>query len=265
MYTESERQNTLDKVCSLIIEIPYVEGLIVVGSGANGFKDVWSDIDLCVVCNDNETKSTWEKLTAIVLGNFKIQRHQLNEYGDSNYLTIFLLENWLQIDMGVISLENLVAKRKLWNVVYDKTGLVKKKMEGTWNAQKKSIDKETVVKDSLDSVWYYLQNAVNSFNRGRQLRLYHELSELRERSSSLLGDMYELDMKHFRDVDSLNSKILTSIKETYPTSFDRKELARAVVGSCSLYFSTIKLFGVMIHEIEELESSVKKYLSETVC
>ena len=54
LYTPEERQQVLDTLLNVLKGDGRIAGVLVVGSGAVGFKDDYSDIDLSVVMTSEE-------------------------------------------------------------------------------------------------------------------------------------------------------------------------------------------------------------------
>lgn len=50
MYTEQDRQQLLDQLQTTLEKLPQIEGLLLMGSGASGFADLYSDIDMMAGC-----------------------------------------------------------------------------------------------------------------------------------------------------------------------------------------------------------------------
>ncbi len=82
MYTVVERKDALEKLIEIISSMPNVEGCLLVGSGAIGFTDEWSVIDVSVVVYPEEnTRAVWDELNKKILDRFSIYKYLLNEYG----------------------------------------------------------------------------------------------------------------------------------------------------------------------------------------
>lgn len=50
MYTESDRQQLLEYIMVFVKDNKEFECLVQIGSGTNGFTDIYSDIDLMIGC-----------------------------------------------------------------------------------------------------------------------------------------------------------------------------------------------------------------------
>jgi predicted nucleotidyltransferase len=93
LYSKKDKQKILNKIIEEIEQFSTVEGLVLVGSSANGKDDKYSDLDLSVCISPSDmTKKTWKtannKLSKVLEPFFIYE----NEYGDNNYLSLFFLE-----------------------------------------------------------------------------------------------------------------------------------------------------------------------------
>ncbi len=68
-YSPEYRQATLDKVLAALEADERIIGVLVVGSGAVGFDDDLSDIDLCIVAADDDAESV-----------FRDRRHRFEDW-----------------------------------------------------------------------------------------------------------------------------------------------------------------------------------------
>lgn len=260
-FSPEEREKALSNLVDYIKAQKNIEGIILVGSGAVGFSDKYSDIDLSVVVSPAEmTKKVWNLLSDYVLHKYDVLRHGFSEYAENNYLTIFLHKNFLQVDLGVISLENLVAKRKRWKVLFDRDGHVAEKMKKTWK-ERALEDPVELAHESLDGIWYFIQNAVIALNRSRPLRVSNEITEIRNEALKLLGSLSDIDVKHFRDVDDVSEEIKERLIRTYPASFDRDEQLRALREVVDLYFDLIEKLDSDNEKNKEFGAIMREYVN----
>ncbi len=112
LFSPAERQGTLNRILTALQGDDRIAGVLIVGSGAIGFDDIYSDIDLSVVVAEENNVlpvfrewRTWIKELLPVIHCFE------TDFGSNNYLYGFLLDNFLELDIGFLCLTNLVAKR----------------------------------------------------------------------------------------------------------------------------------------------------------
>ena len=262
MYSEVERQNTLDKLVSVCKSIADVDGLILVGSGACGFTDKWSDIDLSVaVCEEERTRAVWDKLNENILSMFDTLRVSYHQYSSDSFLSAIFLNNFLEIDIGVISVGKLSAKRKEWHVLYDRTGIVSEKMNDTWE-NRKMPDCNAAVENSLRSIWYHIKNGAFALKRERLYRAAKEIEAIRNEIVEIKALQGNKIAKHFRDVDDMDCPFLERLAGTFPKEVTIDGLTKAFVNSFVLYFDVAKDSNYNHEKIIKYELRLRELLRE---
>ncbi|MCQ1529937.1 nucleotidyltransferase domain-containing protein [Lutispora saccharofermentans] len=261
MYTVVERKDALEKLIEIISSMPNVEGCLLVGSGAIGFTDEWSDIDVSVVVYPEEnTRAVWNELNKKILDSFSIYKYLLNEYGINNYITVILLKNFLEIDVGVISLNNLSAKREYWKVLFDKSSRVADKMKNTWENRKYPV-LSTEIEQSLNSFWYNFKNAAFAIKRNKSYRAVKELEEIRNEIIRLKAIQEDKISKHYRDVDEMESWFIKRLENTFFGEIDIASLTNCFVSLLDLYFEVVKDMYRNC-EVNEYEAQLRDFLYE---
>ena len=172
---EDIRFEHIQTIVNLLKSSPYVEGIILVGSGVGGFPDDFADIDMSIVINpEKHTEEVWKSFNRDIYDKLGVFFMYENVYGENNYLTLLFLKDFLEIDIGFISLTNLVAKKKDWEILFDKTSLVKDKMYTTWKSDDKPNTK-IVAKEVKVTLLYHLRNICVAYNRNKPLEFSKRL------------------------------------------------------------------------------------------
>lgn len=129
-FSPAERQGILDLLLAELEGDREILGVLVVGSGAVGFDDVYSDIDLCVVIAESvdvhRKFQEWGLKIEALLPVFYCGE---SVRGRSSFLWVILLENFLEIDLGFLCLDDLEARRGRWKTVFDHSGRIERIME----------------------------------------------------------------------------------------------------------------------------------------
>jgi predicted nucleotidyltransferase len=262
MYSEIDRKNILDKLVEICKSIDDIDGVILVGSGAEGFTDKWSDIDLSIViCEEEKTGEVWDKINENIISTFDIMKISYNEYGENNFLSAVFLNNYLEADIGVLSINKLEAKREPWNILYDKSGNIVKRMNETWEKRKiPSLNIE--IENSVNTVWYHIKNGAFALKREKLYRAVKEIEELRNEIVDIRALKENKVAKHFRDVDDMDKAFLQKLEETFFKEVTINELSKALINSLDLYFDLIKELSENHQEIIEYEDELRKLLVE---
>lgn len=262
MYSEIDRKSILDKLVEVCKSIDDIDGVILVGSGAEGFTDKWSDIDLSIVIFEEEkTRQALDKINKDIISTFDIMKISYNKYEENNFLSAIFLNNYLEIDIGVLSINKLVAKRKPWNILYDKSGNIAKRMDETWEKRKMpSLNIE--IEHSVNTVWYHIKNGVFALKREKLYRAVKEIEELRNEIVKIRALKENKVAKHFRDVDDMDKAFLQGLEETFFKEVTINELSKALTNSLDLYFDLIKELSENYEEIIEYEYKLRKLLME---
>ncbi|MBB6217887.1 putative nucleotidyltransferase [Anaerosolibacter carboniphilus] len=262
MYSEIDRKDALEKLIKICRSIENIDGVILVGSGAEGFTDKWSDIDLSIViCQEEKTRQVWDKINEKIICTFDIMKILYNEYGENNFLSAILLNNYLELDIGVLAINRLVAKRKSWNVLYDKSGIITKKLNDTWQ-ERKIPDLNARVENSLNSIWYHIKNGVMALKRKKSYRVIKEIEELRNEIIEIRALQENKTAKHFRDVDDMEKCFLEKLEKTFFKEISIDELSKTLINSFNLYFDLIKEIRQNCEEVIKYENQLRKLLLE---
>lgn len=260
LFTPENRKESLNKITNFLKKIDSVEGIILVGSCSSDNPDQWADIDLSIVINPKEkTRQVQKKFTSFAQKNFDLFHFNESKYEEDNYLSLFFLKNYLEIDIGFISFEKIFAKRKKWKILYEKSNIVSKKMQQTWE-NRETIKPDKLLKDKIPSVLYHLRNISVAIKRKKLFRAVKEIEDFRNLCVSLWGNYKKLDVKHFRDADLFDDHFKKLLLKTYPKEISIDELTSALKNSLNLYFYiSNQVFG-NTKEVQKLKQHLKGML-----
>jgi predicted nucleotidyltransferase len=229
--TPEQRQTILDQLIDLFQTDSRIASVLIVGSGAFGFTDDYSDIDLAVVAYDELDAvyaDWWSRLNEAfsVLSYFR---------APARYLYGLLLTGFLEVDLGFNSLTTLIARRGHWKIVFDRSAQVESIMQASW-ANRHAPDMEETYTHLVTSIWHYIMHVTVAIQRGQVWRAYSDLGDIREQTVRLAGLRYDLDTKRFREVDRLPVDLLGSLQATLPASLQPDELQRALRAAVECFF-----------------------------
>ena len=236
LCTPEERERILHSILNALNKDSRIAGVVLVGSGAVGFEDEYSDIDLSVVVGSRDNieavfREWGEKFrqTLPLVGYFETR------YAADNLLWGFLLDNYLEIDMGFLCLENLVARSERWEVVFDRSGKIDGILRTTW-ANKPSVDIKRAYLGNFNGVWHYITHVAICAKRGQLLRALYYLNELRDDIVEVAGMRLGLRTGNYRDVDCFPAVLRRKLEQTLVGRPDRAEIMRALKAATVLFF-----------------------------
>ncbi|HET6445901.1 MAG TPA: nucleotidyltransferase domain-containing protein [candidate division Zixibacteria bacterium] len=236
-FTEEERQDILNDLLALMGQDDRLSGVILVGSAAEGFDDRFSDIDLSVVVDgEHEVATLFDDWKTRIAALFPVLSVFEVAHSENMFLSGFLLTNILELDIGFLSIKDLLAKQRRWKIVFDRSGQIEEIMRSSWENREPS-DRESEYRRRLDSIWHYITHTALSIARGHRWRAIHYLDVVRVRSIELACIRRNLDPHHFRPVHLLPPDFLDQLQGTLPKSAEETEIFRALRASSELFFN----------------------------
>jgi len=236
MYTPESRQKTLEKIVDICRTYDDIEGVLLVGSGGTEFPDKWADIDLSIVVNPaSRTKNVWDTLNHKFRNSFEIITLGEGTYGKNNYISILILKDYLEVDAGVISLDNLEAKKDSWKILYEKQDKILNKM----HESRKGIhisDPVPFVRDRVSVISHYVRTFGVAINRNQPFRAVKELEDIRNMIAEIWATKNMKVVKHFRDIDEADSVFRNKLASTFPINLELNNLKLAFNNAFDLFF-----------------------------
>ncbi|MBQ4598493.1 MAG: nucleotidyltransferase domain-containing protein [Clostridia bacterium] len=226
MYDTKDREKILNQLVMSLQSREDILSVILVGSGAIGFKDKYSDLDLSIVTNDSDIETIFTKTYQDMQQICQIAAY---EAIPRRKLQVFLLDNYLEIDIGYCTLDALYAKRENFKVIYDKTGKAEKQMVNSWHdLQLKNkgttdvVDMHKVIRIIDEKLWYNFMHSIIAYKRNDKYRCYYELNEIRTAVIDLIAKRNEVDSKRYKQMYLLPIEEQMRIDKMffYPQSYD---------------------------------------------
>ena len=237
VFSEKERSDILEKIITYLKNREDVLSVILVGSGANGFRDKLSDIDLAIVTDDKTDIDIFLSEYQLYLNDkFDIM---INHRVPGRPLVITMLENFLEIDMSVVFLNKLCAVKNSWKVLSDKTGQAENIMQETWEKHISADISERMNNEYQAAewgFWHYLIYASIAVYRNDLWRAYWEIQYVRDMAINLLGYKFHAETKRNRDVKLFPEEILERLKKTVPCRFTQPEFISAIKNLTDLMY-----------------------------
>lgn len=225
MYTEKERDEVFNYLVDKFSQRKEVLAVIQVGSGAIGYRDKYSDLDFAIVVDDTDINDIFKKTQEDVNNKYRVF---FFDNMKERKLQLFLLDNYLELDIGYYTLNTLYARRENFKVVFDKTNQVEDLMKKSWleiKEKNKGTTQEVNMKDVISFVdnelWYNVLHSVVAFNRKNKYRCYYELEQIKWYAMDLIAKRNNKESKRYRSIIELDKNELDKIDSLfiYPNNY----------------------------------------------
>lgn len=260
MFTPSEREKILKHLLTVYKKDDRITGIILVGSGAIGFTDEYSDIDIVAVVDPHySTQVVFQEWVQRISEELPVIHRFEVSHNEQSFLAGFLLSGCLEIDFGVVSIDELIARKGRWQVLYDRTQELETKLQKSWEARER--DNPQAMGKRLASVWHYIIQAVVSVQRKQLWRALHNLEEIRNRSLRLAGLRHGLVVSHYRQIDELPQNELKAYEQTIAQAVTASEIMRALQVAVQCFFREL----LVIEQGTDNAKVTEKIAAEMAC
>ena len=261
-YSPTTREATLNRLLTALQSDQRIAGLLVVGSGAEGFEDVYSDIDLCAVTTSaDDVRPAFQEWGVKIREMLPVFHSVESVRGSNIYLWILLLENFLEIDLCFLCLDDLYARRNRWKTIFDRSGRIEDIMQSSWKSRPKP-NLEEIYRYRLGSILHYISYAAVAIQRDQPWRAIYEIEQIRNQTIELRGLREELETKRFRHVDRMSDDFLMSLEQTLVLSLRRVDLMNVLRAATTCFFREAQHYDKMLNLnlAEDFETKMKVYL-----
>jgi predicted nucleotidyltransferase len=264
LFTEHDRDEVSRKLIKLLKEDNRIDGVVLVGSGAVGYLDEFSDIDLVAVVNpQHSTEEVFQYWKQTIQKALSSVHYFEVEFDKNNFLAGFLLPGCLEVDFGVVSANELIAKKEHWKVIFDRTEKIETRLYKSWEERK--FEDPLTISLQLSSVWHYIIQAVVAIQRKQLWRAAHNLEEVRNRGMRLASLRHDLVGSHFREIDRLPREVKEKFENTIPPSLTAQAIMKSLESAIACFFEELRLLhpndnGLL--DIESLEWEMNKLFEE---
>lgn len=226
MYSEQDRNEVFNYLVEKFKQRNEVLSIIQIGSGAIGYRDKYSDLDFAIVVDDTDIDKIFKKTQDDI--NEKYNVFFFNNM-EERKLQLFLLDNYLELDIGYYTLGNLYARRENYKVIFDKTNQVEDIMKKSWleikeknKGSTQKVDMKEVISFIDSELWYNVLHSVIAFNRGNKYRCYYELEQIKWYAMDLIAKRNNKESKRYRSIVELDKIELDKIDFLfiYPTNYE---------------------------------------------
>jgi len=268
MFNTIERDDLKTRLINMFKEISGILGVVLVGSGAVGFDDEYSDIDFCVVVDDSREEIATEvmcKCSELIKQKFNVLKYQNMP---QRFLQIYLMDNFIEVDIGFVRLGKLEATRERWSICFDNTGKINKIMIDSWDRIKNYHGKKTEVdiceqyRRYYDTIWYYIVHSLIAIKRGQVWRGVYEINLIKDAAIALHGYTLSLETKRYRNVDGFDENFLLQLNKSYVKELEPNEMIRALKESIKLFFNEVEQYSenLKFDDIEEYKKTMLGFI-----
>ncbi len=240
-YTPEQRESVLATIVRQAEQDERVASCVLVGSGARGFADEFSDVDVCVVAHDgSDVRSVaddwrqWTETTHAVAG------YCLSVRAPDVLLHNFMLENYLEINMCILRTRDMLARGAHWRVLFDRTDSVEQRITRSWEERGEPDDAEQYCRERIAAIWHYVLHAYVAVKRERYWQAISDVEEIRAQTIRLRGFTTGADTKRNRDVDRFGPDFLQMLGEALVASPSRDAVISALKAAVSGFFGEVR-------------------------
>ena len=237
MYSKVERNYLLGQICAFTKNSPEFSCLLQIGSGAEGFTDIYSDIDLMAGCvNDHAVEQAKLKLEQFFLEHRAIYLDHRKWAADILGISAYF-KNGLSVDLSFMPASKIPLATKCWRLLWASCPEIES-MLAEKNAR--VSEKQSFVDQKYHHAFFYsLRKAEIAILR--ENFVYAEVSISEARQKLLLAEtMLEGKKLHqFKAFHTLDSLFLEKLQQTYPRLINAAELTRAKENLLEPYTQTI--------------------------
>jgi predicted nucleotidyltransferase len=252
MYTSKEREQYFTSIINRLSESEFIEGIVQLGSGVNGYKDEYSDIDLMVAASalrEVEEAKAYIHQCLLELQSVYIKEIKLRE---DIYLIIAFMENGLEFNVSILSRGYLNVKSPLWKVVVDKTGEISEKMK----TEHEKFNRTNYVssEDPAFEFYYCMRKFQTELKRHNFIYALKMLETMRDQTLQIEVLNENKKLHQFKAYETIESKFIRRFLQTYPAEISDETLVKAAGRLHDLFSETIKQsrthqLGENIHRI----------------
>lgn len=253
MYTANDRETALAEIVAFINDCDVFESMMQIGSGALGYRDIYSDIDLFAGCYDAPSVTTArDALLAYFKGKHAVYISH-RRWSDMCLGFSAFFENKLSIDISFSPTEEMLVCSPEWKIVSDKTGKLTEHITKDSEEFLRSYSSYGIDQSVNHEFIYALRKCEIAIKRDNLIYAEMALSEARK----LVMDIQVLNehkkLHQFKAYNTLNSDFLAAVHDTYPNSLTRDAFAGSKDRLLALFEQTINENSTLQFDANQLK------------
>ncbi len=255
MYATQDREQLLKQITAFMQGNPTFEGLLQIGSGAVGFADIYSDIDLMAGCYDAEAVTAAnQQLQQFFLGSNAWHIERRSWTATALGLSVYF-ENGLSADISFMPTPELPIRSPQHKVLFYKSERFADTVRAGVNRLAEQFGRYGVD----DSIHYRFVNELRyveiALLRGQFVFADIALGNARQLLLAVETVAEGKKLHQFKAYDTLDKQFLTRLETTYPASRGFKDMHIAKENMLALYLDTVHRCDFL-----EMDSSLLKLL-----
>ena len=247
------RLDLIDAVQAVMASDQRIDGLVLIGSGAVGFRDDLSDVDLiAAVAPGLDPEAVGDELARDLRSSLPLYRYIQTPPARARGIHVFLLESHLELDLSFVSTPELRATSDRWRIVFDREGEVARQLSIPLpDPPQLSEQARFRYLAGCGSLWFGLK----ALQRNEHLLATDRLGEVRSHVAALAClDTFGTDEQVAQRADTLpeGSRIMLQSLVCSATAPELGRAFRAAIAALSHYDQTLLQSKLDDNEYAEL-------------
>ncbi|MBM7442326.1 nucleotidyltransferase domain-containing protein [Streptomyces sp. HB132] len=248
----------LDDVLPRIQQDPRVTGVAVAGSIAGGHPDIYSDVDLVVVIDDEAFDAVMEeRLTLIGQWAPLVAGFTGEHVGEPRLIITLVGPPLLHVDFKFVRAFDFVERVEDLDILWDRDAVL-----ATSLAEQPPTTPSPDLQWIEDRFWIWVHYGATKLGRGELFEVISFLSYLRE---AVLGPLATIRVgaspRGVRHLESIAPDEARDLRTTL-CGYDRHEAGRALLAGIELYRRWLDDTGAAIERRRHAEKLAMQYLHE---
>ncbi len=242
MYTERDRQQLRDTLRRVAERAEGIQGMVLVGSGASGFRDRYSDLDVVVV-ESACVPAVHESLIFAIEADRPVLKHKVYRHESDIFVSCLLFAGHLELDLGVWPAEKLRATKAHWGGCSIRRaptidGQLKRILRGS------ASNFEETARESTTYMWQFIRGALAATARGNPIQAFKQMEYWRDKVSELAVQRQGIHHDVAKELARVPSDVVERLRATYEGTMD-------VPGSPVRMKALVELYCDLIAEIRD--------------
>jgi hypothetical protein len=212
VFTVAERTRVRERLLELAQDDADVVAAAITGSFVADGGDEWSDIDLALGVR-GELAPVLQRWSLLIRSEFGVVHEWDLPFGPTIY-RVFLLPDWLQVDIGFTTAEHFGPRGPNWRTVFGETVEVRPTTPPTRD-------------ELIGWAWVCARHAHTSIERGRPWQAEWAISAVRDNVLALASLRLGYATRYAKGADFLPQTLTEPLEATLVRSLEEDELRRA--------------------------------------